>query len=149
MICPKVAEVTAILLVVERFLKFARLNTLKLSARSCSLTLPSSPKLMFLKSEKSTLLVGGPLMTPRPPLPTTLATGGATGVFSKQAVLNHISNVCGPPKFGLQITLARLPAIKAGTFPRPAASKFVVTVYHSPDWRVTSPDISQPPSTLP
>src|SRR5262245_41155708 len=120
---------------------------LKASPRSCNVTF--SPKCRFLNNETSNLLVSGPLIIPRPPLPTTFATGGAVGVFSKQAVLNQTSNWCAPPRFGSQITFARLPAINAGMFPRPDASKFVVTVYHSPDWRVTRPETSQPPNTLP
>src|SRR5262249_27064108 len=138
-----------ILRVMERFLNFVWLKMLKASPRSCNVTF--SPKCRFLSSETSNLLVSGPLIIPRPPLPTTFATGGAVGVFWKQAVLNQTSNWCAPPKFGSQRTFDRLPAVvvKFARFPRPAASKFVVTVYHKPDWNVTRPDTSQPPNTLP
>src|SRR6266567_7438349 len=104
---------------------------------------------MFLNSEKSTRFVGGPLIMPRPALPTTFATGGAVGLGCKQAVLNHCSNVCGAPELGSHNTFGRLPATKAGMFPRPAASKFVVGVNPSPDCNVTRPEISHPPKTFP
>src|SRR5216110_809347 len=104
---------------------------------------------MFLNNEKSKRFVGGPRIPPRGPLPTTFATGAAVGVFSKQAVLNHCSKVWAPPVFGSQRTFERLPAIAAGTLPRPAASKFVVTVYHNPVCNVATPDISHPPNAFP
>src|SRR6185295_14286992 len=141
------AEVTAILLVADKFRKFVWLKTLKASPRSWSLTF--SPNRMFLNTERSNRCVGGPSMIPRPPLPTTLATGGAVGVFSKQAVLNHWAKVCGAFAFGSHITFARFPAIRAGTLPSPSASKFVVTVYQRPLCKLTMPDTSQPPRTLP
>src|ERR1700686_4676355 len=111
-----------ILLVLERFLKFVWLKTLKASARSCNRTF--SPKRMFLNKEKSTRFVGGPLIMPRPALPTTFAAPvPVVGLGWKQAMLNHCSNVWGALAFGSQSTLGRLPAIIAGTLPRPAASK--------------------------
>src|SRR5438132_11384532 len=104
---------------------------------------------MFLNSEKSKRFVGGPRIPPRGPLPTTFATGAAVGVFSKQAVLNHCSKVWAPPVFRSQRTFERLPAIAGGTLPRPAASKFGVTVYYNPVCNGATPEISQPPSTFP
>src|SRR5262245_14046494 len=121
----------AILLVPARFLKMVLLKTLKASPRSCRATL--SPKWMFLNIEKSTRLVGGPLIIPRPAFPTTLATPvPLVGFAWKQEISNHRSNVWGAFAFGLQVTLGRLPATSAGILPSPAASKLVVGVKPRP-----------------
>src|SRR4051812_3209915 len=124
--CPKVADVTAILLVLERLLKFVWLKMLKASPRSCRRTL--SPKRMFLNREKSKRFVGGPLMIPRAALPTTFATGAAVGFDWMHETLNHCSNVCGAFWFGSHTMFGRLPATRAGTLPSPDASKLVVGV---------------------
>src|SRR5256885_17031436 len=103
------------------------LKTLKASPRSCRVAF--SPNRMFLNNEKSTRFVGGPLIIPRPAFPTTLATPvPVVGFGWKQEVSNQRSNVCGAFAFGSQSILGRLPAMIAGTLPRPAASKLVVGV---------------------
>src|ERR671935_715087 len=145
--CPKVVDVLLILLVLDRLLKLVWLKTLKASPRSCRRAF--SPRLMFLNREKSTRFVGGPLMTPRPALPTTFGKGGAVGFCWTQEVLNHCSNVCGAPWFGSHSRFGRLPAMMAGTLPSPAASKLVVGVYPRPLCRVMTPVTSQPPRTFP
>src|SRR5215467_8614918 len=105
---------------------------------------------MFLNNEKSTRLVGGPLIIPRPPFPTTFATPvPLVGFGWKQEVSNHFSNVCGAFAFGLHVMLGRFPATSAGMLPRPAASKLVVGVKPRPVCRVTIPETSQPPRTFP
>src|SRR3954464_14303954 len=123
---PKVADVTAILLVLERLLKFVWLKTLKASPRSCSRT--RSLMRMFLNREKSNRFVGGPSMTPRPALPTKFGKGAAVGFGWTHETLNHCSNVCGAFSFGSHSRFGRLPAMAAGTLPSPEASKLVVGV---------------------
>src|SRR6185437_11053652 len=133
-------------------LKFVLLKMLKTSPRSCSFQV--SPKRKFLNAEKSTRFVGGPWMTPRPPLPTTFGNPvPVVGLIWKHDVVGvfaiHDSKVCGAFAFGSQRTFGRLPATSAGTFPKPAASKFVVAVNGNPLCNVTMPENSQPPMTCP
>ena len=68
-------------------LKFVWLKTLNASPRSCSRVL--SPKRMFLNREKSTRFVGGPLMTPRPPLPMANCAVPEVGFGWRHAVLKY------------------------------------------------------------
>src|SRR5215213_463796 len=133
-------------------LKFVLLKTLKTSPRSCSFHV--SPKRKFLKVEKSTRLVGGPSIVPRPALPTTFGKPvpvvGLIWKHTEPGVLAiHDSNVCGALAFGSQTTLGRFPAIRAGTFPKPAASKLVVAVNGKPLCNVTMPENCQPPRICP
>src|ERR1700720_1677070 len=93
--------------------KFVWLKTLKASARSCSLT--GSPNWMFLNNEKSTRLVGGPSIVPRPPVFTLLpGITPVVGLVWKQAALKYCSNVCGAFAFGSHKVFGRLPAMIAG-----------------------------------
>src|SRR2546430_7066808 len=112
-------------------LKFVWLKILNASPRSWSCVF--SPKRKFLNKEKSTRLVGGPLITARPAFPTTFAIGAALGLGWKHATVNHCSKVCGAPLFGSHRTFGLLPATRAGMLPSPAASKFVVGVKPNPD----------------
>src|SRR5689334_9328506 len=133
-------------------LKFVWLKILKTSPRNWSFQV--SPKRKFLNVEKSTRLVGGPWIVPRPALPTTFATPvPEVGLIWKHTVPGvlpiHDSNVCGAFALTSQVTFGRLPAISAGTLPRPAASKLVVAVNGKPLCNVTMPENCQPPKTCP
>src|ERR1700755_688123 len=117
--------------------KFVWLKTLKASPRSCSMRF--SPKRMFLKSEKSTRYVGGPLTTPRGEVPGVLErlVAVVAGFGWTHAVLNQASSVCGAFAFGSQIRFGRLPATSAVMLPKPDASNDEVTrVNGSPDCAV-------------
>src|SRR5581483_3851007 len=133
-------------------LKFVLLNTLNISMRSCSfLLLPSLPRPMFLNSEKSTRLVGGPLMAPREPLPGTFGTkaGIGFGVDWKHAVLNHWRKVCGALALGSQRKFGRATVSGGAMIPKPAGSQFDVDGENGrPLCSVTIPEISQPPNAL-
>src|SRR5882724_1818648 len=77
---------------------------LKTSQRNCSDL--DSVNRMFFDSVASKRVVGGPLMTLRPALPTRLTPAGG---FAKQAVLNHCRSVCGAFALGSHI-MSGLPA---------------------------------------
>src|ERR1041385_5092939 len=103
------------------FRKFVWLKMLKASARNWKIT--DSLKWKFLNNEKSTRLVGGPSIVPRPPV-LTLFPGivPVVGLVWKQAVLKYCSNRCGAFALGSHNVFGRLPAIIAGMLPSPAAS---------------------------
>src|SRR5437588_9649134 len=107
-------------------LKFVWLKTLNISARNCRLLLPS-PSRKFLKSEKSTRLVGGPLTAPREPFPGTVATPEATVGFDwKHAVLYHCKNRCGALAFGSHRKFGLATVSGGAMIPKPAGSQLEV-----------------------
>ena len=106
--------------------KFVWLNTLYISARSCSFTV--SLKRTDFDIVKSTRFVDGPLIMPRPAFPTVFGKPVAVfdGLVWKHAVLKYCRTVCGALAFGSQRTFG-LAAGFALINPRPAKSRFEVT----------------------
>src|SRR5215471_2986584 len=117
--------------------------------RSCRvLSLASLLSGIFLNKEKSNRFVGGPLIAPRVPLPGAFVMPEfGFGFDWKHPVLYHCRNEWCGMAFGSHRKFGRATVCGGAMSPSPAGSQFEVEGEKgNPLWKVTIPEISQPPN---